>query len=409
MRSLLIRINTILIISILLLGITPLSVKAGLQEDLQEVQRKLQEIRNEKNNIQSKVNSDKSLQNAYSAEIFKLQSQIDLLDNEIQEKELIIQELNLQIEILTQNIETTTKQIEQARLDIGILEEETDKRLVDIYIDEKTFSQIDMFFSPQGTDIIKYSVYQNSFQMETNAMLSNLNFQKQELESKQVELETNKTQVISDQTTLEEEKQILSSKQTELDQQRAVFYKKRNEVTASIQQNNNLINIYTEEEQKTLAMQNKIEQELFNNIQNLGSGTYVLKGTIIGRQGYSGYVIPSGPAGAHLHFGTKINGSSVNPCSLLPSGVISGCGGNGSIDWPLRSPFYYTSSYGWRWGKWHDAIDIASPNTHAYIYAAHDGWMYKGGSQSSGYWRKVCETKDNCNQGKYSFYLHLAE
>lgn len=409
MRSLLIRLNTILIISILLLGIIPLSVKAGLQEDLQEVQRKLQEIRNEKNNIQSKVNSDKSLQNAYSAEIFKLQSQIDLLDNEIQEKELIIQELNLQIEILTQNIDTTTKQIEQAKLDIGKLEEETDKRLVDIYIDEKTFSQIDMFFSSQGTDIIKYSVYQNSFQMETNAMLSNLNFQKQELESKQVELEQNKAQVIKDQTTLEEEKQVLSTKQTELDQQRAVFYKKRNEVTASIQQNNNLISIYTEEEQKTLAMQNKIEQELFNNIKNLGSGTYVLKGTIIGRQGYSGYVIPSGPGGAHLHFGTKVNGSSVNPCSLLPSGVISGCGGNGSIEWPLRSPFYYTSAYGWRWGKWHDAIDIASPNTHAYIYAAHDGWMYKGGSWSSGYWRKICETKDNCDQGKYTFYLHLAE
>jgi murein DD-endopeptidase MepM/ murein hydrolase activator NlpD len=156
-------------------------------------------------------------------------------------------------------------------------------------------------------------------------------------------------------------------------------------------------------------MQNKIEQELFNNIKNLGSGTYVLKGTIIGRQGYSGYVIPSGPGGAHLHFATKVNNSSVNPCSVLPGGTFETCGGSGVLSWPLRSPFSYTSAYGWRWGKWHDAIDIASATTHAYIYAAHDGWMYKGGSWSSGYWRKICEVKDNCAVGNYSFYLHLAE
>lgn len=407
------RIIKNLFIAFLLFTLTafsfPLNINATLQDDLTAVQKKLAEIRNEKNNIQSKLNTDKSLQNQYSQEIFKLQSQIDLLDNEIQEKELIIQELNLQIEILGKDIEATTQETLIAKKDIKKLEDETDQRIVDIYIDEKTFSQLDMFFSSQGTDIIKYSVYQNSFQIETNNMLEALNNKKQELEAKQVKLEKDKAQVIMDQTTLETEKIALTQKQSELDAQRAVFYKKRNEVTSSIQQNSELISIFSEEEQKTLAMQNKIEQELFNNIKNLGSGTYVIKGTIIGRQGYSGYVIPSGPAGAHLHFATKVNGASVNPCSLVPSGTFTTCGGSGTIAWPLRSPFYYTSAYGWRWGKWHDAIDIASSTTHAYIYAAHDGWMYKGGSFSSGYWRKVCETKDDCSKGIYTFYLHLAE
>lgn len=410
MKSFLKKINFFLVIIFAFSFSSPiLTVNATLQDDLAAVQQKLKDIKNQKNTIQQSLNKDKSLQNQYSVEIMNLKNQIDLLDTEIKEKDLIIQELNLQIQILTQTIETTTNEISTAKDEIVKLEDETDKRLVDIYISEKTFSQLDMFLNEQGGDIIKLSVYQKSFQMETNKLLDELNQKKIDLEKKQKQLETDKAQIILDQTTLETEKVALTKKQAELDGQRAVFYKKRNELTASIQQNNDLINIYSQEEQKTLALQNKIEQELFNNVANLGNGTYVVKGTIIGRQGYSGYVIPKGPSGAHLHFATKVNGSSVNPCSLLPTGTFSNCGGSGQISWPLRSPFYYTSSYGWRWGKWHDAIDIASSTTHAYIYAAHDGWLYKGGNFSGGFWRKICETKDNCSKGVYTFYLHLAE
>ncbi len=410
MKNLIKKLNILLVVIIAFSFSTPiLTVNATLQDDLAAVQQKLKDIKNQKNSIQQSLNKDKSLQSQYSNEILILKNQIDLLDTEIKEKDLVIQELNLQIKILTETIETTTINIATAKGEIFKLEDETDKRLVDIYIAEKTFSQLDMFLSEQGGDIIKLSVYQKSFQMETNKLLDDLNLKKADLEKKQIQLEKDKAQILLDQTTLETEKASLTTKQSELDGQRAVFYKKRNELTASIQQNTDLINIYSQEEQKTLAMQNKIEQELFNNVANLGNGTYVLKGTIIGRQGYSGYVIPKGPGGAHLHFATKVNGSSVNPCSLLPTGTFSNCGGSAQISWPLRSPFYYTSSYGWRWGKWHDAIDIASSTTHAYIYAAHDGWLYKGGNFSGGIWRKVCETKDNCNKGVYTFYLHLAE
>lgn len=384
-------------------------VKAGLVEDLAEVQRKLAEIRNQKNNIQSQINSDKKSSDQLTSEIIRLKNQIDLLDSQIAEKELIIQELNLQIQILTENIEITGQEIVKAEGEIETLEIETDKRMVDIYISEKTFSQLDVFISQADTDFIKYSVYQNSFQRETNGMLTELSSKKETLQAKRTELEASKIQVVSDQLRLDEEKLALTAQQSELDQQRAYFNSKRNESLNRIAQNSDAIEIFTDAEQKTLALQYKIEQELFNSIQNLGNGVYVTKGTIIGQQGYSGYVIPSGPGGAHLHFATKVNNQSVNPCSLLPSGVISGCGGNGSIGWPLQGNFYYTSGYGWRWGKWHDAIDIASPTTHAYIYAAHDGWMYRGGSQSSGYWRKVCTTKNNCAQGTYTFYLHLKD
>lgn len=384
-------------------------VQAGLVEDLAEVQRKLAEIRNQKNTIQNQINSDKKSSDQLTAEIMRLKSQIELLDNQIAEKELIIQELNLQIVILTENIEVTSQEIIKAENEIEVLEIETDQRMVDIYIAEKTFSQFDVFINQAGTDFIKYSVYQNSFQKETNTMLTSLSNKRLELQTKRSELEASKLQVVADQLRLDEEKIALTKTQSELDQQRAYFNAKRNESMSRIAQNTDSINIFTEEEQKTLALQHKIEQDLFNQIQNLGNGVYVTKGTIIGQQGYSGYVIPKGPGGAHLHFATKVNNQSVNPCSLLPSGKFSNCGGNGTLAWSLPGTFNYTSAYGWRWGKWHDAIDIASPNTHAYIYAAHDGWMYRGGDYAGGFWRKVCETKNNCAQGIYTFYLHLKD
>jgi hypothetical protein len=393
----------------LVLLVNQLPVHAGLAEDLAEVQKKLAEIRNQKNSIQSQINSDKKSSDALTAEILKLKNQIELLNNQIQEKELIIQELDLQITILTQNIEVTGTEIFKAEGDIAQLEKETDQRMVDIYISEKTFSQFDVFINQAGTDFIKYSVYQDSFQSETNTLLDQLSTKKTELETKKASLEASKLQIVSDQTRLDEEKIALTKTQSELDQQRAYFNAKRNESMNRIQQNTATINIFTEEEQKTLAKQNQIEQELFNSIKNLGSGVYVTKNTIIGQQGYSGYVIPKGPGGAHLHFATKVNNQSVNPCSLLPAGTFSNCAGSGKIAWPMRNPFNYTSGYGMRWGKWHDAIDIASPSTHAYIYAAHDGWMYRGGDFGGGFWRKVCETKGDCSKGVYTFYLHLKD
>jgi septal ring factor EnvC (AmiA/AmiB activator) len=389
-----------------------LPVAATLQDDLAAVQKRLADIRNQKSTLQKQINSDKSISDQYTAEIIKLKDQIDLLDNQIQEKDLTIQELNLQIDILTQTIDSTTTEITKAESNIGVLEEETDKRMVDIYIQEKTFSNLDMFFKQGGSDIIKFSVYQNSFQQETNNMLQDLNSKKADLSKKKGELEANKIQIVTSQTQLDAEKIALTETQSTLDQQRAEYYKKRSESQARIQQNASQVNLYSDAEAKALAQQNLLEQQIFNTTSNLTNGTYVLKGTQIANQGWSGYVIPSGSGGAHLHFGVKVNGADTNPCSLLPSGQFSNCAGNGTLSWPLKGTFYYTSSYGGRYinGKYsfHYAIDIASrENVNAPVYAAQSGYLYKGGSQSAGYWRKICESKTNCNSGLYTFYLHL--
>ena len=387
------------------------AVYATPQDDLAEIQRKLQEIRNKKSGIQNSINSEKKYQNQLNNEIYNLKNQIDLLNTQIQEKELIIQELELKIDILTKEIAVTEEEIVAAQAEIAKLQTETDKRLVDIYLNQKTYSQMNLIFSNVGTDFIKYDLYQNTIQQKTNDLLKQLKDKKEELNTKKTQLEEDKITVVKDETQLQEEKIAMEQDKTDLDQQTQVYYRKKSESIAKQGNNQEILNELTEEEQKTVALQTKIEQELFGQVKNLGSGTFVEKGTIIGRQGYSGYVIPKGPQGAHLHFGTKINGQSRNPCSLLPAGVVGGCGGSGEIDWPLRGSISYDSGYGWRsWSNsFHDAIDIGSPITHAYIYAAHSGWLYRGGNYNSGFWRKICEVKDDCSKGKYTFYLHLAE
>ncbi|MCA9380291.1 hypothetical protein KC675_03890 [Candidatus Dojkabacteria bacterium] len=407
------KLFSIIILSFSLISINIPQVAEGLslEEELNQVKKELEEIRNTKKNLEQDINNEKSLQNTYEQELVNLKNKIDLLSNKIDEKRLVIKELELEIDILTKKLEETEKEIEISETELLGLEDETNTRLVDMYLSQKTFSELNMIVTPKGqSDVIKYNLYHNTIQDTTNSLVADLKEKRVNLEDKKVSLEEDKIKVLRDEVQLNEELLALERDEADLNSTRSIYSSKRQQSIAKVATNSRTLSELSEEEQKTLAMQYKIEQELFNTTKNLGNGSYVKQGTIIGRQGYTGYVIPSGPAGAHLHFGTKVNGSSVNPCSLLIPGVVSGCGGDGSMEWPLKNPFNYTSAYGWRWERWHDAIDISSTaNVHAYIYAAHDGWLYKGGSTSQGFWRKICETKDNCNQGKYSFYLHLAE
>lgn len=47
--------------------------------------------------------------------------------------------------------------------------------------------------------------------------------------------------------------------------------------------------------------------------------------------------------------------------------------------WPTERPYTITSGYGWRWGEFHDAIDIYVGNGSC-IYAANNGVVYKVGT-----------------------------
>lgn len=89
--------------------------------------------------------------------------------------------------------------------------------------------------------------------------------------------------------------------------------------------------------------------------------------------------------------------------------VIAGIGGtpanvSGSWGWPTISQYFISSRFGYRWGKIHEAIDIAGSGEGSPIFAAGDGVVVaslSGGSLGN----YVTIKHDN---GYYTLYGHMA-
>lgn len=408
--------KTIVVLLCLLLVVSftiPTPVNASLESQLEEIQRKLQEIKSQKNSLQKEINNEQNLQNQYAAELNKLRAQIDMLNAEIQEKELTIKELELQIQLLEENITQTKETIIKTETEVNSLQLETDGRLVDMYISQKMNSRLDIFVAAEGTDLIKLDLYQTAIQQQTNNMLAELDIKKQKLEAEKEKLEEDKIQIERDEVQIAEQKRALEKNKEDIDLQRAVYYRKRNESLAKIDQTQDALSVITQEEQVAIAESRRLEQLVFDRVNSIPNGAYVTKGTIIGQQGCTGYC-----TGPHLHFAVKNNGVYTNPCNVIPSGHIPGCGSSTPLTgFPMQGSYVFTSGYGWRWGSFHYGIDIANYNTNAPIYAAHDGYMLSGFEpcntsnplckNGGANYRIICQNKTNCNNGLKTMYWHL--
>lgn len=82
---------------------------------------------------------------------------------------------------------------------------------------------------------------------------------------------------------------------------------------------------------------------------------------------------------------------------------ISGVGNVGLWSWPTNKNYVVTSGFGWRWGKFHEGIDIAGTGYRSPIYAANNGVVVKATYTSyNGNFIYI----DHQN-GYYSVYAHL--
>ncbi|MDO5568719.1 MAG: M23 family metallopeptidase [bacterium] len=74
--------------------------------------------------------------------------------------------------------------------------------------------------------------------------------------------------------------------------------------------------------------------------------------------------------------------------------------------WPTITPYQITSGYAYRWGSFHDAIDIAGVGYGSPAYAANNATVYKTeyGHSSMGNYIIL-----NHNTGKYTIYMHLKD
>lgn len=72
--------------------------------------------------------------------------------------------------------------------------------------------------------------------------------------------------------------------------------------------------------------------------------------------------------------------------------------------WPTRTPYVISTDYGYRWGKFHQALDITGTGLGSPIYAANNGTVTFTGWDPYGGGNEIII---NHNNGYYTLYAHL--
>lgn len=396
------------------------NVQRGIGDDLQDeldaLEDEIDQLEQEQNELQSQIEANQYTIAGYNAELSKIYGEVELLNKEIDQLDLEIRELEIQIEIIEVDIEEQKKSIADTEDNIDVLEFETDKRIEDSYMNfrlygSSTSGSENLLSLDSINNYFKTSQYKSIIQQDTNKMLTELARLKQELKVKKAELDEKLVEVKKQKEEVDIKRADLAEKQEDAEVKAATYYSQITALQSLNSQTSSVIAVFEEEEVQKRAEAEKIRQEIFNNFNPIGSGTYVVSGTMIGRQGSTGW-----STGPHLHFSVAVNGASQDPCGYLPGGVLPGCGWGSALDWPIGGEMYYTSGYGNRCFWWngsqtcqfHDAIDVAGVPWNTPIYAAHDGYLFKGVDIYGALYIIICESS-SCSSGIKTGYWHLSE
>lgn len=110
------------------------------------------------------------------------------------------------------------------------------------------------------------------------------------------------------------------------------------------------------------------------------------------------YVVLSPAINKVIIRGTKHYASSLGGETEVPVGI-------GSWVWPTNTPYRITSPFGWRWGKHHDAVDIAGTGYGSPIKAANNGIVVQSGYTSTNGNYIIIKHQNNY----YTIYAHMAK
>jgi hypothetical protein len=325
--------------------------------------------------------------------------------------ELKIKELVVGIDTLSGEITRKQEAIEEKLSKIDVLEEVSLDRITEGYMDYRTRrkNKIDIVAPADINSYFKDSQYRQRLQNITTKAMVELIDLKQELQRDQVILEEEAIAVKRDKAIVDENKTQLDKKQKELEGEIDKYYSAIYATQGSIAGVRSELDSVSDAEARTQGEAERIRQQIFNSFNSLPSGTFVVKGTMIGRQGSTGR-----STGPHVHFITYWNGAQKNPCGYVPSGRFGNCGGNGMLPYPLQGTFYFTSGYGNRcisslgYCSFHNGIDIAHGTWNAPVFATHDGYLSKGVDQFGGLYIIICQDRNNCNNGWKTGYWHFS-
>ena len=401
------------LVFVLLFGsFSQLAFATDLEDQYEEVNKQLAEVIKQRKAAEELVRKYANEADSYQSQMDGLTARMTLLDNEIREKQLEIDQLEVSINILQEEIFTSESIIEQTKFDVEQLENEVNKSLNNMYVDYKTGvgeAVIDTSFDPDNE--YKYQEYTTVIANKTVDLADQLDTKIESLRIEAEKLEQKKVSIIRDQQSLEEERASLDQKKADLEMERQSYYQLQSNVKDSKNLAQQSVNGLKSDQTELQKQQDELRRQIEIESGQIPVGGYVPAGTVIGFQGNSGHSY-----GSHLHLEVKVNGREYNPCSKLGSGPFSFCRGDGTLpEWPLQVGHAFTSSYGWRWGRFHHGIDLAGPHKSR-IYATHSGYLKKWFSRGcwgmspcnygGTYIAEVCQYPD-CTRGIKTTYLHL--
>lgn len=388
--------------------------EAELRAELKKLEEQLKSIQNEKNKIQDQINANEYVISGYNQKASELNGEITIFQKEIDALQIQIKELEINILLIQDEIKKREAEIAARESEIVDLDKESSRRIRTSYMDFRMSGsdQIDASSILQSSNINSYfkdSLYSEIIQAETNMLMRELARLKTELNRARDELAERLVNIDKEKAVIEAKKLDVDKRKSEIDAKKAIYFaeiaKMQNEI------NNAQINIalFSEEEAKTAANAEAIRNQIFGSYTPVQNGAPVRAGQMIGNQGATG--LATGP---HLHFIVQIDGAYQNPCSYLPAGAM-GCGGGNSLSDPLGGPAIFTSGYGNRcfdWGgtpycDFHNGADAQASPWNAPVYAAHDGYLYKGVDPYGALYIIICQNT-NCNQGLKTGYWHLS-
>lgn len=371
-----------------------------LQAEVESLQNKINNLKAQEKQVDSSISNEQYKRNVYSSEI-------NFLDDEIKKKQLEIERSNTEIDkqkteiqILDDKIKQTEEKITEMEKNMKDLDNLVKMRLVSSYEKSYSTSVLDSIIDTNNASkLYELLKYYESIRIADRAKLEEYRQKKDDVEKEKNILEENKTEQEKIAFAIEEERNNLETLQNTLGAQ-IVWKEKLIESSKASQSNleqtkQNLsqaqldaIKKFEEAQAALFVAMNKVDAKVARPVK---------KGDVIGREGCTGYC-----TGDHLHFVVDGNGdgSADNPCNYLPSGVISGCGTSSpKVSWPMKNTFYLTSGYGWRWGSFHGAIDLAYPwgTSSDFIYAAHDGYVTYG--------KQGCANAPICNGGYANYAI----
>lgn len=387
----------------------PAQGEVSLEDQKKDLEKRIGNLKDEKKSIQDQINSNKYVIAGYNSQLSKLYGEIQIFQRDIDQLELEIEELNISIQIIEGEIQKKIEDIEASQKNMEDLEDESLTRIKDSYISFKItgggeVSQNNILNTESINQYFRDSQYISIIQEDTNDMLVELTDLKIELENKKEALNIQLEELNKEKAEIDVKKADLAKRKTEIDVKIADYRAKEAAVAKENASLNQTVTAFSQQEAELKAEYDRVLNELFSSFNPTTSGEYVTAGKIIGQQGCTGLC-----TGPHLHFIVWDNGAYQNPC-----GYIAACGGN-KLDMPIQSSYNITSWYGNRcfwWGgsnycDFHNGLDMQANPWNAPIYAAHNGYAFKGTDKHGAKYVVICE-KQNCNSGIKTGYWHLS-